>query len=88
MKEYLEHMRFPVRGSNDFWHVVKTDRAKVYDVYYAEVEMYPDVVSIYHYLMDLNQFSEEELGRYVLWPNVALGSNSVFEPISERITAS
>ena len=65
MKEYLEHMRFPVRGSNDFWHVVKTDWAKVYDVYYAEVEMYPDVVSIYHYLMDLNQFSEEELGRYV-----------------------
>lgn len=64
MKEFYDYMRFPVRGSNDFWQVIRAGYRK-YDVYLLNVEMFPDVVSISHYLIDLNQYTDEDLAEYV-----------------------
>lgn len=64
MKEFYDFMRFPIRGSNDFWQVIRAGYRK-YNVYLLNVDMFPDVVTVYHYLIDLNKYTEEELVEYV-----------------------
>jgi len=64
MKEFYDFMRFPIKGSNDYWQVIRAGYRK-YDVYLFTIDVYPDGVIIYYYPMDLNEYTEEELAEYV-----------------------
>jgi hypothetical protein len=64
MQEYYDFMRFLVKGSSDFWQVIRKGY-RSYNVYFLTVDIFPDVVRVLHYSIDLNNYTEEELSRYV-----------------------
>jgi hypothetical protein len=64
MKQYYDYMRLPIKGSSDFWQVVRAGNQS-YNVYNLNVEVYPDKVTIYHYLIDVNNYTKEDLNEYV-----------------------
>jgi hypothetical protein len=64
MKEYYDYMRFPVKGSSDFWEVIRSGY-RSYKVYNLNVERFPDAVTIFYYFIDLNAYSTEDLTEYV-----------------------
>jgi hypothetical protein len=59
-----DFMRFPEQGSQDFELVVRShDRS--YDIYTLEIQIYPDVATLFHRAIDLSQYTAEELDEWV-----------------------